>query len=91
MEYLDSVRGLTRSALDSLSRALYERDKNTFNEVLAGLTKSGKESDYETVAEMLATVPVQAKSGKSSFADTRFGTFVGDGYFNMYLTVCILF
>lgn len=88
MDYLESVRDLKGSALDALARALFERDRNTFNEVLVRLTKDGTMRDYETAAAMLSTLPVAASSSKYSFADAMYGTLEGDGYFNLYLSIC---
>lgn len=88
MDYYESVRGLTGSALDGIARALYERDAATFEEIVVRLTRNGTLKDYETAATMLSTAPMRAKAGNNNYTDARFGTLADDGYFDMYVNAC---
>lgn len=87
MDYTDYVRTLEGGALDDFARELYERDVKTFEQTLIDLTRRHTQHDYEAVAQMVAQVPLRARSGKT-YTDARFGMLINDEYFNFFLNAC---
>lgn len=88
MEYVEKLYKLKGSALQELARSLYERDVAAFEEVIVSLAKLGNMRDYETMADMLATVPMRAKTGAENYTDAAFGALLYEQYFNMFLQAC---